>query len=417
MNIIANELPLRKSRTICLPFEEHKYEKIIQKAVSFRAYVDRMIEAFPELFPAEVVNGYQMKDHYHSKKIDIDIRRIKINGTSYSVRPSFVMPYMTGLVKEMEKAMFLRKFAVPFWALAYVFGRDPMYWYRAEQAIGRNSIVGTTIADPEKISDHLCGDEKHSWLQGERVYITTTVGDECILGSSIARSSGEYDLAIAYNDFKQEAQIANPDYSPQTVNLDGWEPTQKAWKLLFPRVSIILCFLHIFIGIRDRIKKKHKTLYQYIATRLWKCYHAKRGQCFSQRVRHFCEWAENSSVPSVILEKLRKLRTNRSAYTIAYDFPRAHRTSNMLDRVMQRMDRFLFSMQYFHGTKQSAIYTIRGWSLIFNFAPWNPYTTRKNGYSSPAEQLNRSRYHDCWLQNLYISASLGGYRKPPQNPL
>ena len=35
------------------------------------------------------------------------------------------------------------------------------------------------------------------------------------------------------------------------------------------------------------------------------------------------------------------------AYRITYYFPEAHRTSNMIDRLMQRMDRHLFSTQYF----------------------------------------------------------------------
>ncbi len=37
-----------------------------------------------------------MKDCYVSKKLNIKIRRIQIAGRSYTVRPSFVMPYMTG---------------------------------------------------------------------------------------------------------------------------------------------------------------------------------------------------------------------------------------------------------------------------------------------------------------------------------
>ncbi|MCI5136397.1 MAG: hypothetical protein D3920_15320 [Candidatus Electrothrix sp. AW2] len=57
-------------------------------------------------------------------------------------------------------------------------------------------------------------------------------------------------------------------------------------------------------------------------------------------------------------------------------------------------------------------------ALIHNFAPCNPYTVRKHeGRKSPAERLNRFRYHDNWLQNLLISASLRGYRYAPPNPL
>ena len=119
----------------------------------------------------------------------------------------------------------------------------------------------------------------------------------------------------------------------------------------------------------------------------------------------------------VLSDPIKKLRANIELYKVAYDFPQAHRTSNMLDRLMQRMDRHLFSTQYFHGSLSAAELSIRGWALIHNFAPSNPRTIEKhNGFKSPAERLNKFRYHDNWLQNLLISASLGGYRCPPQNP-
>ena len=55
-------------------------------------------------------------------------------------------------------------------------------------------------------------------------------------------------------------------------------------------------------------------------------------------------------------------------------------------------------------------------ACIKNFAPQNPATVKKYaGLQSPAEQLNGKRYHDCWLQNLLISASLGGFRGAPLN--
>jgi hypothetical protein len=120
----------------------------------------------------------------------------------------------------------------------------------------------------------------------------------------------------------------------------------------------------------------------------------------------------------VIAKPINKLRQNIAAYKVAYNHPKAHRTSNMVDRLMQRMDRHLFSTQYFHGSMAAAELSIRGWTLIHNFALYNPRTIKKlNGYRSPAERLNQFRYHDNWLHNLYISASLGGYRSPPQNPV
>lgn len=48
-------------------------------------------------------------------------------------------------------------------------------------------------------------------------------------------------------------------------------------------------------------------------------------------------------------------------------------------------------------------------------APSCPRTVRASpALRSPAERLNGMRYHPEWLQNLLISASLGGYRRPPR---
>ncbi len=416
--MIKSGTSFRKNRVICLPFSQKPYNDNINVAVTFRGLVDPIIKKHPELFPSEISNGYQMKDLYYSKKTLIIIRRIKISGISYTIRPSFVMPYLVGMVDDVEKPLFYRKFDIPFWALSYGFKRDPSYWYRIERSIGRNSLVGTTIKDPQDLPLHLVADEKHTWILGIKAYIAITVAKGCILGACIAKDAGEQSLTNAYSVYKEEAQCLNPDYTPETVNTDGWPATLKALKNIFPNIFLIACFLHIFIKIRDRSKKKFKDIYQQVATKLWDCYDAQNKASFSQRVRRLYEWAKNTSTPSVILEKIEKLKNTVASFSIAYDFPGAHRTSNMLDRLMQRMDRHLFSTQYFHGSLFSAQLSIRGWVLIQNFAPSNPFTIKKyNGLLSPAERLNKSRYHDNWLQNLLISASLAKlYRAPPQNP-
>jgi len=408
----------QNNRTICLPFSQEVYHPNIENSYDFRRCIDERIELFPELFPPEIANGYLMKDIYHSKKQSVLIRRIDIDGTPYTIRPSFLMPYLTGITDEVEKAMFFRKFGVPFWALSHAFGKDPMYWHRIEQTIGRNSIIGTTIRKPIDIPEHLGADEKHTWILGNKIYVSTTVGNECILGASIAKDAGEQALKDSYNVFKQEARCLNPTYSPTTVNIDGWKATRNAWSFLFSSVVIICCFLHVFIKIRDRAKKKYKDIFDQAASKLWDCYHAENKIEFSQRIRRLIEWCKKNNMPSVIANPIKKLRENIAAYKVAYDHPNAHRTSNMLDRLMQRMDRHLFSAQYFHGSMTAAELSIRGWALIQNFAPSNPQTVKKhNGLQSPAERLNEFRYHTNWLHNLMISASLGGYRSPPQNPI
>ena len=172
-----------------------------------------------------------------------------------------------------------------------------------------------------------------------------------------------------------------------------------------------------------------------MADKLWHCYQAKTQSGFSQRLRHLCEWAkDNTQLPEFMREKLAKVYQQAAAFRIAYAstslstsrFPLAHRTSNLIDRLIlrlrsaqvQRMDRHLFSTQYFHGDLRSAELSIRGWALIHNFAPFNPYTVKRHaGWRSPAEAMNQFRYHDNWLQNLLISTSLVGKYRPPQNAL
>ena len=69
----------------------------------------------PELFPAGFARGYRLKDDRVSAKQDVPIRRLILrDGSAYSVRPSFLMPYMTGHTADVEGPLFLRKFAVPF---------------------------------------------------------------------------------------------------------------------------------------------------------------------------------------------------------------------------------------------------------------------------------------------------------------
>ena len=92
----------RVNRTICLPSSQEVYCACVMNAKDFRPYLDRQIELFPELFPPEISQGYRMKDICHPKKQPVPIRRIEVAGVAYIVRPSFLMPYNTGIVVESD---------------------------------------------------------------------------------------------------------------------------------------------------------------------------------------------------------------------------------------------------------------------------------------------------------------------------
>ena len=325
------------------------------------------------------------------------------------------MPYLTARTEDVEGPLFLRKFGVPFWALARVFGGDPMSWYRRECTLGRFSVVGTT-ARVVDLPEHLLADEHHQSLDGRKVYIATTVGSGCCLGAEPAVTAGTDDLAAAYGVFKDEARDVAPAYAPATVNTDGWKGTQAAWKALFPKVAILLCFLHAWLKVRDRAKHL-KEVFADVSRRVWEAYHAPDRRHLAQRLRRLRQWAKDH-LRGAVLESVLSLCRKRARFAVAYGHTGGHRTSNMLDRQMRGMNRYFDQGQHLHGSREACRWHCRAWALLWNFTPWHPATTRKNeGWRCPAERLNRHRYHDSWLQNLLISASLGGYRSPrPQNP-
>ena len=111
-----------------------------------------------------------LHDKSWSLKQQLRLRRLELKATAGGglVRPSFLRPYLVGRTEEVEQALYLRHWGVPFDALVYVFGRDAMYWYRAEMALGRPAIVGSTVKQPEKLPGHLLADEKHTWDWGRK---------------------------------------------------------------------------------------------------------------------------------------------------------------------------------------------------------------------------------------------------------
>jgi hypothetical protein len=407
------------SKRICLFIEREEYQHILVDPIVFRQFLDGQIAQHPELFPKTISQGYVLHDILPlSKKMPaIRLRRIQVVGAQetdenvFTIAPSFVLPYMAGYTEDVEKALFLRgKFGVAYWGLTYVFGQNDMYWERLELGLGRNSIAGTTVKQADKLPQDVLADEKHTRLNGEKVYIATTVGKGCVLGASVALQADEKDLTEAYQQFKTEAQNVNPDYQPATVNTDGWAATQLAWRNLFAKVVLIACFLHAFLKIRDRCKRM-QAHFSDICTRVWDIYHAASPELFLSQCAALKTWAAQTLPSGPGLDAILKLCAQAPEFIKAYEYPTAHRTSNMLDRLMDHMDRIFYQARYFHGHLITAEYSVRAGALLANFLPYCPRTTVAAHYQSPANKLNGFVYHKNWLHNLLISASMGGFRQ------
>ena len=259
--------PAKGYRTIRLPLAEAEYERFLTDGPYAKERLQDLQALSPELFPQAFCRGYAFYGFPPpSRKQQLRCRRVRGQETHevFTLTPAFVLPYMSGRVAEVDNALFLMRFHVPCWAIAQVFGRDARYWYRLPQGLGRFSVVGTTVKTAAHLPPDLVADEKHSWLKGERVYLATTVARDCLLGAAVAPTASQADLQAAYSCFAQEAAALDQDYAPHTVNTDGWAATQGAWRALFPKVTVLWCFLHAFLKIRDRATKALRPAFEQV---------------------------------------------------------------------------------------------------------------------------------------------------------
>ncbi len=410
----------KRTKRITLPTDLITYNELLPDKKAFRQYLDEMLRAHPELFPDDMNQGYKLHGMMPpSKKMPhVQLRRIQLKALDkqeqlqvFTVAPCDVLPYMAGDASKVEKALFLRRFGVPFWALTYVFGRNDSYWCNLVASFGRNDIVGTTVKQSENMPRHLLADEKHTRFQGEKAYIATTVANDCVLGASVSLTADTEGLTEAYSHFKDEAQRLDPDYEPETVNTDGWWPTHLAWQALFATITFIQCFLHAFIKIRSRGKRLGDT-FTDLKQQVWDIYHASDRADFMARIGDLQFWTQinANNLTDAVVEAIDKLCAKADSFVLAFEYPDAYRTSNMVDRHMEPMSRWLYGARYFHGHLLSAELQTRSWALLHNFWPYCPRAKVSETYQSPAHKLNGFVYRENWLENMLVSTSLQGFQ-------
>ncbi len=97
---------------------------------------------------------------------------------------------------------------------------------------------------------------------------------------------------------------------------------------------LVLCFLHDVL----KVEKGCPTHHNYRKTllgKLWQSYRAKTAQKFLKGLRLALIWAKKHIRKKRTLNKMRKLCRRAAQYKVAYRFPHALRTSNMLARDLE----------------------------------------------------------------------------------
>lgn len=410
----------QESAQIVLPMPYALYEETMSNTDKAKRILEHYQQAFPTLFPYELASGFVFNGWTEPsvKMPDVRFRRIRAiepneagQRRSFTVGTCDILSYRRATVNEVEKALFIKSFGVPDWALTYVFGRNDAFWYRLSASLGRYNIVGTTVKSEEALPDDLLADEKHTKAHGEKWYVNTTVAKGCVLGASVTETADSTGLEQGYGVFKEEAQSVKANYAPKTVNTDGWAATNAAWKKLFPTVITLLCYLHGFIKIRSRCKRLGD-VFEEIKTHVWDIYHAESKHDFMVQVGVLENWLESkqTELTNNAVEAIEKLCKRADKYAQAYAHPMGHRTSNMVDRQMALMARWLSGGRHYHGNLQSAELRIRGWALLHNFRPFCPRAKVSKKYNCRAHRLNGFIYRDNWLENLLVATSNQGFR-------
>jgi hypothetical protein len=405
----------RGNRIIRLPITESSYLDLISDRKTFMNKLSIYGKLYPELFPKDWNSiDYGFHDYRTSKKLDLKhgiIRHKKDRSILYDIQPNYTMPYMSGLVKDVSFGLLLILFGVPFWLVAYGLGRDAMYWYRLFNHLGRFDLLGTTLLDPTKMPKDLVVDEKISYWAQQEVYACMTVGGNCILGMGLSQEESESALSRVYGKFKKAAQRLIPDYQPISINSDGWAATKKTLKGLFTQATMVLCFLHSVIKIRQVAQKEPKK--QELFDKIWTIYHATDANGFDTAVLDLDNWAKENVIKDSVKERIAKISKRKEDFKTFFDAPTAKRTTNMVDRLMKPVDRFLFMKQYFHGDFKSAELMLNALAICINFAPFAPrtkYNHKGNFFLSRSHALNNKIFDENWLGNLLAAASCNGLR-------
>ena len=310
------------------------------------------------------------------------------------------MPYHTDKTEYVSKGLDMHNSGSSFESVGRVLGKNAMFWYNTFCSIGKNSIISTTVKDISKLPKHIAADEKHTKCCGEKVYIATTVANGCILGAAVSESPGDDGLLAAYSEFMKETWQLNPDYYPESVNTDGWKATKNTWKSFSEMTVLVLCFLHSALKIQNFSKKIPQQ--RELMTKVWDCYKAESFTILSQRLRRLNEWAIKENLPERIIIKTGELIQKKREFKPGIEMDKAHRTSNMVDRLMNFQDKALSSAKHLHGHNSANLF-VRAHALIWNFHPY----CKKVKRHSPFEDLNGFIYHQNWLENMMIATSCG----------
>ncbi len=393
---------------MCLSMPRETSQPIWGDAKAVRAVVHAAAHSPPARFPSTRAPGSRLTGRLResAKLPGMRWRPLRLkSGAVSTVRPRCVMPSMAGGAEDVADPLRLRASGVPPWLVAADFGHAAPSWARQVERLGRHRLVGTTVRDPEPWPQHRTADDHPTAWCGAKASIPITTGEGGVLGIAWTESADEAPRSAASGTCAAEARQGDPPDAPQTVNTDGWKATQHAWHVRLPALTVLLGFVPGFVPIRHRCRTALALPHQG-----WEVSRAATATEWTARLTALRAWAASHTGPAAVRAVLATGWNRASASARASDHPGCRRTRPMVDRLTHRRSRVLSAPRGLHGPQRSSERRLRGWARRLHFCPYAPRAGQPRAYQSPAHRLNHKRYPDNWLQNLLLSASLGGLR-------
>lgn len=107
----------RRCSTLWLPIGKDEYDGLVTDPDRFRSWLERSFRSRPEMVSTASGQGYLLEDARTSNRAGMRRTRLKATGESFSVRPSFLLPYAVGTTDDAQGQLSLRDSGVPFCAI------------------------------------------------------------------------------------------------------------------------------------------------------------------------------------------------------------------------------------------------------------------------------------------------------------
>lgn len=136
--------------------------------------------------------------------------------------------------------------------------------------------------------------------------------------------------------------------------------------------------MHGFLKIRDRSRQDHE-----LHRRVWAVYRAVSAVEFRRLMGQFQQCCGTQTWKTGVGPMLAKFGKRTEDYAVAYEHPGCRRTSNMVDRPMNRLCRLIYAGRGLHRHQRSSELRLEGWALLLNLRPYAPRNNQQRDIVSP----------------------------------